>query len=82
MVRPNGASFATLFFTMENPCWLIYLSNRLSVEAKDYYLALSKSDKEASSTPFVEFMLKALQEAMREIVLSLIYFTQSQKNLI
>lgn len=44
------------------------LETLIKSRQKKYYEALAKSDKLGHSTPFIEFMLEVIQEALREVV--------------
>ena len=62
-----GRLWQTVILKKYNPLFsFLPVETVIKKRQSDYYSALSKADKAGNSTPFIEFMLEALDEALKE----------------
>jgi Fic family protein len=60
-----GRLWQTLILIKEYPLFeFIPFENMIHKSQKDYYYALSQSDRSGSSTPFIEYMLKVIDDSL------------------
>lgn len=66
-----GRMWQTLLLMQWNPIFAwIPVETLVKEHQKDYYDAIAQSDREASSTPFIIFMLRCLLQSIQEMVKS------------
>jgi Fic family protein len=64
-----GRLWQTLILMSQYPIFeFLPFETFISQHQKDYYQALSKSDKIGHSTPFIEFILNMLNQALSEVL--------------
>lgn len=64
-----GRLWQTLILMKEYPVFeFIPFENSIHKTQKDYYLALSQSDKSGSSTPFIEYMLGVIDDSLYKLL--------------
>lgn len=64
-----GRFWQTLILMKEYPLFeFLPFENMIHKTQKEYYNALSKSDKMGSSTPFIEYMLKMIDESLASML--------------
>ena len=65
-----GRLWQTLILSQWKPLFLLLpIESVIRDRQKDYYAALGQSDTDANATPFIEFMLNAIAQAIKEITL-------------
>jgi Fic family protein len=64
-----GRLWQTLILMKEYPVFeFIPFENSIHKTQKDYYHALSQSDKSGSSTPFIEYMLRVIDDSLYKLL--------------
>lgn len=64
-----GRLWQTLILMQQYPVFeFLPVENLIKKKQKEYYKKLSESDKKGSSTPFIEFMLQIISEALDELL--------------
>lgn len=66
-----GRLWQTLLLMQQYPVFeFLPIEHLIKIRQKDYYKSLSLSDKNGHSTPFIEFMLSVISEALEELLQS------------